>query len=117
MWKVYVLLSIEYQKTYIGSTNNLARRLEEHNKGKERFTSIYKPWIPIYIEFYPNEKEARDREKELKTSSGRRYLKKVINNIIEKWTGSSTGPPCQAEACLQRGRLEHRSLCGKFMYC
>ncbi|MGI6314508.1 MAG: GIY-YIG nuclease family protein [Patescibacteria group bacterium] len=91
MWKVYVLLSIKYQKTYIGSTNNLARRLEEHNKGKERFTSIYKPWIPIYIEFYPNEKEARDREKELKTSSGRRYLKKVINNIIEKWTGSSIG--------------------------
>ncbi|NLZ96675.1 MAG: GIY-YIG nuclease family protein, partial [Candidatus Magasanikbacteria bacterium] len=40
MWKVYVLLSIKYQKTYIGSTNNLARRLEEHNKGKERFTSI-----------------------------------------------------------------------------
>ena len=91
MWKVYILLSIKFKKTYVGSTNDFNRRLNEHNRGKNRSTKLHRPWIPIYIEFYPSEIEARLREQELKTSTGRRYLKKVINNIIEKWTGSSTG--------------------------
>ncbi|MFA4941620.1 MAG: GIY-YIG nuclease family protein [Patescibacteria group bacterium] len=91
MWVVYIIYSKHKNKTYTGSTNNFKRRFTQHNKGEVEATKLYKPWIPIYLEFYPNEKSARNREKELKTSPGRRYLKKVINNIINEWAYSSVG--------------------------
>ncbi|MBI5728400.1 MAG: GIY-YIG nuclease family protein [Candidatus Magasanikbacteria bacterium] len=91
MWKVYILLSIYHRKTYVGSTDNLDRRMAQHNSANVRSTAHYIPWTLIYLECYPTEQDARNREKELKSASGRRYLKKAINHIIEIWAGSSTG--------------------------
>ncbi|MDP3900093.1 MAG: GIY-YIG nuclease family protein [bacterium] len=91
MWVIYILLNKDYNQTYVGSTNNFNQRLIKHNRGLVLSTKNQKPWIPIYLEFYPNEISARQREKELKTSTGRRYLKKVINNIIQTWAFSSVG--------------------------
>ena len=106
MWIVYILLNRNKNQTYIGSTNNFKKRLKEHNHNLVISTRYKGPWIPLYVEFYPTEKDVRIREGQLKTSVGRRYLKKVINNIIQKWSGSSVGPPRRAEARLQRGGLE-----------
>ena len=91
MWIVYIIYSNSGGKTYIGSTDNFKRRIIQHNKGEVRATRLNKPWTPIYLEFYPEEKAARAREQELKTAPGRRYLKKVVNNIINKWAYSSVG--------------------------
>lgn len=64
---------------YIGSTNNLKKRVEDHNKGKEFFTKKYKPWSLIYYEAYIEEKFARIREMRLKHhGNGLRQLKKRI---------------------------------------
>jgi putative endonuclease len=74
----YVLKSEVAEKSYVGSTNDLDRRLSEHNNGKSIYTSRYKPWKLIYKEEFPTPEEARLREKYLKSKSGRKFLKNVV---------------------------------------
>ena len=78
MYKVYVLKSINFKKSYVGVTDNLERRLVEHNSGKSYYTNRYKPWKIIYTEDFSSHEEALLREKFLKTTTGRRFLKKVF---------------------------------------
>lgn len=61
---------------YIGYTNNLKRRLKEHNghRGGET-TRRAETWHCIYCEGYIDEKDAQGRERFLKSGSGRRFLK------------------------------------------
>lgn len=62
---------------YIGSTNNLERRLAEHNRGEETSTKRYAPWKLVYFEAYLSESLARLREKRLKhNGNALRELKK-----------------------------------------
>lgn len=75
---VYVLKSEIAEKSYTGSTDDLKRRLDEHNSGKSTYTSRYKPWKIIYTENFPTILEARSREKYLKTRAGRMFLKNVV---------------------------------------
>ena len=63
------------EKLYVGFTENLTRRLAEHNSGKSKFTSGYLPWKVIYTEDVSDRLEARKREKYLKTAAGKRFLK------------------------------------------
>ena len=57
MYYVYLIKNSKIGKTYIGSTNNLRRRMREHRNKKP---------ILIYYEAYKNEIDAREREKKLK---------------------------------------------------
>jgi putative endonuclease len=75
---VYILKSKIKETTYVGFTNNIERRLIEHNSGKSKFTSIYRPWEIVYKEEHTSLEEARKREKYLKTASGRRLIKKLL---------------------------------------
>ncbi|OGE89501.1 MAG: hypothetical protein A2760_02625 [Candidatus Doudnabacteria bacterium RIFCSPHIGHO2_01_FULL_50_67] len=77
---VYILKSINYRKTYTGSTPNLEKRLGEHNKGLCIYTKRYKPWKLVYHEKLESLHEARLREKYFKSAAGRRFIKK--QNII-----------------------------------
>ena len=74
---LYVLESINYEKIYVGSTNDLERRLKEHNLGYCNFTKKYKPWKLLYKENFKNLLDARKREKYLKSGSGRELIKKL----------------------------------------
>lgn len=78
MFYVYLLLSEKDQRTYLGSTDNLERRIGEHNAGKNVSTRIRRPLRLIYKESYSNLSEARAREKYFKSRSGRRELKKIF---------------------------------------
>lgn len=75
---VYILKSVKYPKTYVGSTLDLDKRLEEHNSGKSYFTRRYLPWLVVYNEEFENLIDARKREKYFKTAAGCRYIKKSI---------------------------------------
>jgi len=75
---VYILRSEKDRKLYIGLTNNLTRRLEEHNTGRVFSTKGRKPMKIVRVEEYSNRKEAAEREKFLKTGQGRELLKKII---------------------------------------
>ena len=76
---VYILKSVTANKTYVGHTNNLERRLVEHNSGKSQFTRVFKPWKIIYTEEFVTREEAIKREKYFKSSSGRIFIKSILN--------------------------------------
>ena len=79
MYYVYFLKSKNFNQIYVGSTNDLKRRLEEHNKGKSPSTKRYLPWKLIYYEAFEEENFARMREKKLKNhGNSLRELKKRI---------------------------------------
>ena len=82
MWYVYFLQS---QKNlnyfYKGSTNNLERRLSQHNIGKVQSTVPYRPLKIVYYEGYLNEKAARLRESAIKTSGS--VLTPLLKRIRE----------------------------------
>gem|GEM_PF-1562811 len=50
MWYVYVLRSQKNGKIYVGMSQDIDRRLAEHNSGKSKFTSGHLPWKLVYSE-------------------------------------------------------------------
>jgi len=67
MYYVYVLYSIKFNKFYIGLTDNIKERVEEHNLPENKgWTRKYKPWMLVYYESYLTASEARLRELSLK---------------------------------------------------
>ena len=76
MYFVYAIKSLKKDWVYVGITDNLERRLNQHNKGYNRSTKPYLPFEMVYVEKHPDRTSARVREKYLKTASGKRWLKK-----------------------------------------
>ena len=74
MYYVYVLESVVDKRLYKGHTQDVEKRLKEHNSGKVKSTKGYKPWELKYIETFETRKEAVKREKYLKTGIGREFL-------------------------------------------
>ncbi|MEK7516114.1 MAG: GIY-YIG nuclease family protein [Patescibacteria group bacterium] len=71
---VYVLESLKDFKRYIGYTNNLKKRMEEHEKGMSFATKCRLPFRLTYYEACLNEADAKRREHYLKSTQGRRFL-------------------------------------------
>lgn len=65
-FSVYILSNKSRSTFYIGSTNNLYRRLLEHRRGKSWFSARYNLGCLVYYEVLPSLHAARDREKQLK---------------------------------------------------
>jgi len=63
---------------YTGFTADLKKRLQEHNQGLNLSTKRYKPWKVIYYEACLNREDAVRRERYLKTTQGRRLLKRRL---------------------------------------
>ena len=77
MYKVYVIKSTIKKFTYVGFTSDLERRLHEHQSGFNRSTKPYRPFELIYSEDAATSKEARMREKYLKSGRGREFIKSL----------------------------------------
>ena len=83
MYYVYILQSQKNKKwLYKGSTSDLKRRFKEHNSGKNFSTAPYLPFKLIYYETYLLKEDAEAREKYLKTSMGKRVIKKQLANFF-----------------------------------
>ena len=78
MYYVYAISSVFHRYIYIGISDNLTRRINQHQLGYNRTTKPYRPFKLIYSEEVKDRKQARIREKFLKTSSGRARLKLLI---------------------------------------
>ena len=75
MYYVYAIKSLKKDWLYVGITDSLERRLNQHNKGQNRSTKPYAPFKLVYFEKTTDRQSARVREKYLKTASGKRWLK------------------------------------------
>jgi putative endonuclease len=80
MFVVYALYSGTYDKIYIGFTSNIEERFKSHNElSKKGWTIKFRPWKIIYQEQYEEKVDAMRREKELKTATGRQFIRSLIN--------------------------------------
>jgi putative endonuclease len=83
MFYVYCLQSKkDSQNLYFGYTNNLKKRVIEHNNGLNISTKPYRPWTVIYYEACLLESDARRREEYLKTNIGRRMFKRRLKDYF-----------------------------------
>ncbi|OGX36886.1 MAG: hypothetical protein A3D87_08435 [Omnitrophica WOR_2 bacterium RIFCSPHIGHO2_02_FULL_50_17] len=78
MFYVYVLVNESKIKTYVGSTENLNKRLEEHNAGKVKSSKPYRPYKILHYEEFDSLAGARRREVYYKSTSGRRKLSEIL---------------------------------------
>ncbi len=78
MVTVYVLESMKDKATYVGMALNAQIRLKEHNTGKNRYTKAHIPWKIIYTEQFTDWAAARTREKYLKSTAGKNWLRKLL---------------------------------------
>ena len=83
MYFVYILKSQKDESLYIGYSVNLKQRFKEHNRGKSTYTKNKTPFELIYYEVYKNKKDAKNREKYLKSGWGWRSIKKMLKNTLE----------------------------------
>ncbi len=73
---VYVIQSEKNESLYVGMTKEISNRLKEHNAGKSKYTKSYCPWKIVYEEEVPNWELGRKREKYLKSTAGKNWLRK-----------------------------------------
>lgn len=82
---VYILKGKDNKSIYMGYTNDLKRRFEEHNKGLCICTKDMRPLKIIAYEAYASETDARTRERRLKQfKNSYKELMKRISNCLEK---------------------------------
>lgn len=84
MHYTYILRSLINGRLYVGSTNNLKKRISEHNSGGNISTKPYKPYELIFCEALPTLEESVEREKFYKTGRGREVLKKILFKTLAK---------------------------------
>jgi len=81
---VYVLYSLKDNKFYIGYTTNLHERLTSHIKGQSKATSLRRPFILVFCEYFFSKHDAARREKYLKTSVGKKMLKFLLKETLKE---------------------------------
>jgi putative endonuclease len=77
---VYILQSLKNNRYYIGSTNDIERRLSEHNNGKSRYTSLTAPFRLVLKQEYSSITLARRIESKLKKLKNRSIIEKIIKD-------------------------------------
>jgi len=75
---LYILLNETRTRTYTGVTDDVGKRLREHNEGKVRSSRPHRPYRVIYTEEFGTLSEARQKEGFYKSTTGRRRLKEML---------------------------------------
>ena len=79
---VYILRSESISGYYVGHTDDLSRRILQHNDSEYQGSKHTKrnkgPWTCVYAEQYNTRAEAMRREKEIKAKKSRQYIEFLI---------------------------------------
>ena len=83
MYYVYILKSKKDRQFYVEYTADLKKRIELHNKGKIESTRRRIPFELVYYEVCHHKEDALHRERYLKTTYGKRYIRNRIKHYLE----------------------------------
>lgn len=78
------ILSNRNRRLYVGMTNDLERRLEEHKTGKKGFASAYSMTQLVYYETFPSPQKALRRESEIKKWRREKKIA-LIESVNPNW--------------------------------
>jgi putative endonuclease len=78
MYYVYILQSLKDKRTYVGFSENIERRLAQHNAGKSKATKHRRPFRLLFTEDFITSAEAKKRDAYWKSGGGRRKLKQYF---------------------------------------
>lgn len=85
---VYILYSVDNDKFYIGHTNDVKRRLDEHNDPESTsWTASYQPWKLVHCEEYETRSDAMEKEAYLKSLKNKARIQKYIAG----WRNGTSG--------------------------
>ncbi len=84
MYTVYIIQSRKDNSYYIGYTEDIERRLSEHNCGLSRYTSKKLPWDLVYTEMYLTKTEALKRELFLKRQKNKVFYQRIIAELKQE---------------------------------
>ena len=56
MYYVYAIKSVHRNYIYVGISSNIARRLDQHNKGQNKSTKPYRPFFLFFMNYWIPEK-------------------------------------------------------------
>ena len=79
---LYILESATTGRFYVGSTNDLARRLEEHGRSHSLATRGRGPWKLVHQELFESLADASRRELEIKRWKSSRLIQALIKNSV-----------------------------------
>jgi putative endonuclease len=77
---LYILKSKKTDKFYIGHTNDLERRITEHNSGQTKSTKSGIPWEIVFKREFNSNTEANQAELKLKKMKSRKYIENFISD-------------------------------------
>ena len=79
MFYTYVIKSLKDNRYYIGYTNDLTRRVEDHNRGKSASLRNRGPFVLVHQEIFETRQEAQERERTIKRYKGGEDFKKLFS--------------------------------------
>lgn len=89
MYFVYMLASHREGTLYVGVTNDLARRMNEHKSGLiQGFVQKYGTRMFVYVESFDTARAAIEREKQIKGGSRKKKII-LIETMNSTWTDLS----------------------------
>ncbi len=89
---VYILYSEKVKRYYIGHTQNLERRLIEHNSGQNKSTKYGIPWKHVFTKEFSSRSEAMKYEIKIKRMKSKKFIENLILTPVAR-PDSQSGRP------------------------
>ncbi len=77
-FNMYILRSASTGKFYVGRTENLTKRLFEHNRNRTHSIRNRGPWKLVYSEEFPTRSEAGRRERQVKRMKSHKWIEQLV---------------------------------------
>jgi putative endonuclease len=82
MYYVYLIRSDKLEKNYVGHTDDLKKRVNEHKNGESKWTKRADDWRLVYYEAYTSRELATNRESKLKNHA--RGYQELVKRVFER---------------------------------
>ena len=82
MYHTYILYSSKLDLYYVGHTENIKIRLEQHRSGESKFTSKANDWVIKYSKQFETRELAREEEFSIKRKKSRKYIEWLIQSSV-----------------------------------